>query len=408
MKTWQKITIGIMAIITIALGYLFIRGLTQSNQSANQPDGEGNPIFPFDTDTSGGFFGGDGEEDDDGEDEEDITQEDVLWQVTEKEIAGAGWVKRATSSDSTLWHVRKENGHVYRSSEESREPERIINTTIPRVREALIAPDGGFVIYRYLEEETIKTYLGNVTTSTGGDTSFELDGGFLPDNISSLSISPDGNQVFYLQPVGGETAGVVYTPQTEERTVIYRSSINEWRTSWPQPSEIMLTTAPARDVSGFSYSLNPNTGSRTKITDGDGLTATESTFGNEDYIFSGTYSEAGTYSGRIFSETDKELTILSPETLAEKCSWANGAAALFCGIPDQTINQPLKNWYQGRFFFTDQLYLFNPQQQTQAPLFSDEQLEKGPFDITNISIDTDFNLLSFTNKRDGSLWAFEL
>ncbi len=143
-----------------------------------------------------------------------------------------------------------------------------------------------------------------------------------------------------------------------------------------------------------------------KVSEGSGLLASLSP--NEDYLFVNKYSN-NSYKGHITASSSQNTTLLSPRTLADKCSWTPGNNVLLCGVPSNLtdINR-IKDWYQGRVSFTDSLFILNPDNQSQSNLFNEEEYNQGPFDIINISTDPTFNFVTFQNKRTGQLWGFEL
>jgi len=404
MKTSRKIALGLLIILIIVGGYLYFRG-----GEVAQRDGQGerqNPIFSFET-GGDGFFGGEGEEDADNEQDEDAsTPAPSLWRVSSEPVAGSGWVDRG-AAEEVIWHVRASNGHVYQSSPDARQPTRLTNTTIPQVREALIAPDGSYIIYRYLSDNgQIKTFRADLTPSNDAGVPFSIDGEFLSDDISAISLSPSGEEIFYLQPTRSGVVGVIYDSQTAGSEVVFTSEIRQWRVSWNTPEAITLFTAPAEEATGFSYTLDPATGRLEKLAEGKGLTTFQSP--DERFLLKSSYQNGGEYRAQVSKLTDPRTNLMSPRTLAQKCAWAESTTAFFCGVPKRFPDNPLKDWYQGRFQYDDTLVLFNPQNRDQSALFSAEELEEGPFDITRISVDETFHYLLFTNKSSGHLWGFVL
>jgi Tol biopolymer transport system component len=206
--------------------------------------------------------------------------------VSDKVVAGSGWVTQ--SGEEEIWFVSQANGHIFSSTPENREVLRVTNTTIPQTKEVLITPDGKYVVYRYLgSEEVIKTYAASLTKATADDeVRYRVSGSFLPDNIKTISLSPNKNKLFYLQPTASGVVGVIYTLETEETQVIFNSAVRQWQSDWSTPDKITLFTAADIETVGFAYELSTN-GTIKKIAEGSGLTAQVSPDG--EYLLSSAY-----------------------------------------------------------------------------------------------------------------------
>lgn len=409
MKTWKKIGLGLLIVLIGGVVYLYIAG-SGASTPGDGPQEDNNPIFPFSSGSDSGeedegFFSSEGSENDE-DDPSSVSQQPNLWQITDEPVAGSQWVTQPDDSEE-IWYVRKDNGHVYSSSPDDRELNRLTNTTIPQVQEALIDPSGDYVVYRYLDDnqETIKTYLANLQRSSDEEVSYQLEGEFLSDNIPTVVLSPEGEQLFYLDDVNDGVVGVIRSTVDNNAEIIFESDITKWRGSWNSGSEITLFTKPDVNTEGFAYTLDTDTGDRQKLAEGQGLIASISPSGNHVLTSS---EESGEYRGQVKERNNMQTTIMSPRTIADKCQWARESGVFFCGIPSNLPSDPLKSWYQGKESYTDTLTLFNPERRDQSSLFTEEEREQGPFDIVNISLDESSHYLIFENKRDQTLWGLEL
>ncbi|MEX2514568.1 MAG: hypothetical protein WD335_00335 [Candidatus Paceibacterota bacterium] len=406
MKTWQKITIILLILALIGiLVFLYFYGASTTNP--DDPDGVQNPVFPFEPpvgDDGDDFFSGDSGDPSDDDEENDPEEKDRLWRVSDRPVAGSGWVTREDGSQA-IWYVLKENGHVYEHDIENRASTRLTNTTIPRVQEAIISPNGEHVIYRYIDIESrnIKTFLATTERTPDGETLYSIDGSFLPDNLTEVNLSPDGNRIFSFQNTTDGVIGVLYNITTDEGEVFFDSPLQEWRSEWNHSDLITIFTKPAAGVTGVAYQLNTTSGEKTKIIDGSALTA--SLHPSNQYLLTGK-QESGSYRSRLYEMDDLTSNVMSPATLVEKCNWSDDE--LFCGIPNNLPNKPLKDWYQGKINFSDQLVSFHLATRNQDRIFTEEELNKGPFDIIKISPANNTEHLIFTNHRNNDLWAIDL
>jgi len=106
----------------------------------------------------------------------------------------------------TRW-LERGTGHIYDYSYKTDEITRITNTTIPKVQEVYWANLGQSLIFRYIDEAggVVKSFSARLPSGknreldgnkdlgeNGGPIS--LEGFFLPDNISVVSVAPRGNE----------------------------------------------------------------------------------------------------------------------------------------------------------------------------------------------------------------------
>ena len=329
-------------------------------------------------------------------------------------VAGFGVVE-ATSTTATVRYLERASGNVYEIGPEEANARRITNTTIPRIHEAIFTQNGAGVIIRYLRDDnkTIETYSASIpprglTSGLGqaGEQNNELKGVFLPQNISTLSVSPDGKRIFYIIGFGGGTLGFVSNTLNENKQQIFNSPLTEWLVSWPQEKTISLTTKPSGGIAGYLFSLNPATKVFEKILGGTGLTTLISP--NGKLILLSNAGVTGIALG-VYDIKNKTTLALGPRTLSEKCVWTADSAKIYCAVPADAT--PLKlpdTWYQGRFFFSDRIWLIDPNEGNSS-VVADLRRETGKnIDVTNLSIEKRGNNLFFINKIDQSLWSIRL
>ena len=323
-------------------------------------------------------------------------------------VAGFG-VMEATSTKMARY-IERASGNVYEIGvDEETARRRLTNTTIPRIREAFFTQNGAGVIIRYLKDDnkTIETYSASIPTQ--GQTpneSGELKVVFLPQNISSLAVSPDGKKIFYIVEFNEGTLGFVSNTLNESKQQIFNSPLTEWIASWPQEKTIFLTTKPSGGVSGYSFSLNTTTKVFEKILGGVGLTSLVSPNGKL-MLFSSS-GETG-IALSIYDIKNKTTVALNARTLPEKCVWTADSAKIYCAVPTNTVLSKLPDtWYQGKFFFSDRIWLINPADGS-GSIIADLKDETGKnIDAINLSADKKGNNLFFVNKIDQSLWSVKL
>ncbi len=307
-------------------------------------------------------------------------------------------------------------GHIFDLAYNSNSKNKISNTTIPKMHEALFSNDAKTVITRFLgsDNETIKTYsialtdrIRNASTTKEELMLKDAKLTLLPINIKELSLSPDKTKMAYLVDTQTGSKVVVSSLNGLTATTIFESDLKQWLLSWQDASRITLSTKPSGFSPGFSYLLNSGTGALSKLVGGKiGLTLLSST--DLSYHLLGIGGQRPLLS--IFNSKDQTETSLSLRTFPEKCSWNKvNKTSVFCFVPSniETSTYP-EGWYLGAISFSDNLWNINaPTGQTN--LLSSPVSEVGTqIDAINPILSSDDKYLIFTNKKDLSLWAIYL
>ena len=348
----------------------------------------------------------------------------MFLQLAKGPIAGATNITR--DGKSYVRYMLRENGFVYEVDPETAISRQLTNTTIPRVYEASFGSEGNAVVLRYLTRDpltrldVIKTYFANLdlptSTASSTDTVGALRGDYLPDNISALSISPDGKNLFYLLPIPEGTSGTIISltnaqPPKED----FRNSFSEWLPQLLNDGTILLTTKASAKVPGYAYLYNPKNHTLSRVVrEKKGLTTQGNSIGtlvaySENIADNSTFS---LYSKDGFHGDEGIVTHESPiplTTLPEKCAWGTIHHALYCGsftgggssnIPD--------GWYQGITTFNDTFWMINIDT-TEVTFIADpmKSLQRN-FDVMMPFIDNKEAFLFFVDKNDSSLWSMRI
>ena len=200
------------------LFFYFSQSLNQGNGNEESP-GIFSNLNPFKgiTDVSPGADIPPGSDDEDTAIKEDIENRKLM-KVSTMPIAGfAVFQKEKTEKEFVpmLRYVDRATGNIYQTFVDKIQEKRFSNTIIPKVYEAFFGNNGEVVIMRYLkkDEKTIQTFIGNLPQETlEEDTTGKqkIEGSFLPENISTLSLSPDTTKVFYLLNTNNTVLGVIF------------------------------------------------------------------------------------------------------------------------------------------------------------------------------------------------------
>lgn len=316
----------------------------------------------------------------------------------------------ATEFAPALRYVERATGNIYQTFADNINEVKFTTTVIPQVYDAYLGNAGQSVVMRYLKEDgnTIETFAGSLPKEVlGQDSSVsnEVTGAFLPENITSISLSPDSSSMFYLFDDGETATGVTATPSGDKKNQIFSSPFTEWLTQWPNNRMITLTTKPSSGVPGYMYSLDPSLKKMNNVLSGvPGLTTLTSPSGK--LIL---YND-NSLSLRIYNTDTESSTSIGIKTLPEKCVWGIDSNTLYCSVPKYIAgsNYP-DTWYQGEISFSDDIWKINVSNGDATDIADPTAFTNGEeIDGIKLSLDTAGNYLFLVNKKDSYLWELKL
>jgi hypothetical protein len=307
-------------------------------------------------------------------------------------------VKRVVRSTSTvLLFVDRATGYVYGFSMDTNKVFQISNTTLPGIHDAYIIQDGKRVVLRYEDTDkgTIITLLASIPQVTQGQDPKPLENiTYLPSEVTSIAVNKARDLLSYI--VSTDKGISVYTLQTDKPTLVGYTPFKEWTLIYGG-STLYAYSNPSAYVEGYVVkipSLQLVTPART------GLMSNP--------------SERGLWLHSMWSSTGL-LTYLSDgmndivlqnKTLAPKCVW-NKNSTIICATPKETpreVEGLPDDWFQGSTLFDDSLITIDGTTGDSAPLFSFDGAKEKGFDVVNMVLSSDDNLLAFTRKQNSSLW----
>ncbi len=394
----------ILVILILALvGFFVIRGIGGNNNIDLMGQDDSVDLFPFGEPTENTDRGG-------GQSTQDPFESTNSGAVSSVGVSGgsAKNVFKAHNqpssgiglSENGVYIVNRATGHIYEHDTSSKQTERVSNTTVPSSQRALVGENGS-VLYQYIntDYESIESVWG-VLNENGVETEF------LPNNISSVAVSPAGNKYFYLIDRVLDVVGIDYTQTTGNTRNIFNSSYKNWNLQWFSPNQIAFTSAPTANTHGSLYFFSVSSRSFNKILSADGLTTLVSPEGSFVlYARTNIFGGFDTYLYNVSEDTSQELPIT---TLPEKCTWFE-EESLYCAVPE-FIQQALypDDWYKGEFFFNDVFWKVDINSFATDKIMTPQEDVSQFIDGTNLIINEDENYLYFINKRDLSAWGIEL
>ncbi len=353
----------------------------------------------------------------------DTTDEPLFRQLSTIQAAGATSVTH--DGGTFVRYIARENGFIYEVDPVTGTSRQLTNTTVPRIYEAYFGNNGNTVVIRYLfkdpltKQDIIRTEIGDLVLPTSSSTTElgTLEGltDRLHDNISEVSISPNGKFLFFLLPVDDGVSGTIVTLDSRNAREVLRNSFGEWLPQMLDNGNVVLTTKPSWDVPGFSYLYNTSERSLSRLVrEKNGLTTLGNSAGkrmlyNENVSGNTVLSM---YDEKGFADEDSQVTHTAPlqlSTLPEKCTWSGGGVRIFCAaFADTAQNHIPDDWYQGTVSLRDTFWTIDTDSSDLVYL-ADPQKEIGQsFDVMSPFTGGNEKHLFFINKNDFTVWSMRL
>lgn len=303
-----------------------------------------------------------------------------------------------TLEDTEVRYVERKTGNVYAFRLHDRTLTRTSNKTLPGVVEAVWFPDGSQVVARFVSNETggdsIASY---VLPAAGGE------GYFLQPNLGVVGVTASSTLFTLLSGSGGSTASIVPAGATSASTLF--SSPLGAMTLQPFASNYVLTTKASKEVGGYAFVFDTKTKGTGRILGPfNGLSTLPDPTGRY-VLFS--YNYRGKMILSVFDIRTYTTTQLPVATLAEKCGWVPNGTSLYCGVPTALGTDLPDNWLQGAVSFSDRLWGIDMESRLATLIVDPVAVAETPIDMVALTMDSAEDALIFTNKIDGSLWAYD-
>ncbi|HBV01346.1 MAG TPA: hypothetical protein DEF00_03065 [Candidatus Taylorbacteria bacterium] len=332
--------------------------------------------------------------------------EPILRQLSKVPIAGA--VLGVKSGEAVVRYQERATGNIYEIGAAGEGEKRLTNTTIPKVYEALWSKTGTELVSRYVREnsEIIESFSARVIPESSGKEG-ELQGVFLPRDISSAAIAPDGKKVFYLQGENGGASGIQSDLSGNGKTKIWASPVREWLVSWPAANKIAILSKPSGFASGMLISLDPLSGARTLVLRNiPGLTALMNPA--KSLTLYSASSESNISLHMLDTATGRNSTVRTT-TFPEKCVWSKNGESFYCGVPKIIPPGTYPDvWYQGVIAFEDEVWGITPSSGVTDRVLDISGKRGIPIDLINPEVSPDEKFLIFTDKESGTLWSLQM
>ena len=234
-------------------------------------------------------------------------------------------------------------------------------------------------------------------------------------------VSDNRERVFFIKKFDEKTLGlVVNTSRPEETEIVWESYFTNWIPQWGRNNHITLAAPISNSTKGYVYLIDPDGElpiNRVADIPMGGSVFVDTVSGYFLLYQSEPHQLVGT---TTITNQDGDVVIETPTTIPEKCDSLNGV--FVCGVPNRVPARTLSgyetnfpdSWYQGDIVLSDSIVLVNAvtgeKQLLLAPNQEDIRILSGnrTFDIVNLRISDDGNLVLFMDKSDLSLWMLRL
>ncbi|MES2931509.1 MAG: hypothetical protein V4682_02295 [Patescibacteria group bacterium] len=314
--------------------------------------------------------------------------------------AMASSTEPGTPADTEVRFIERQSGNIYAFRVHDRVLTRISNRTLPGIQEAVWSTDGSRAFVRYLTRATdgtehVDTY---ALPADGGE------GYFLEQDLEQVAVRATST-VFSLLPSSSGSIGSLSAPDGTNVRTLFTSALSRLRAGF-SGANIVATTKASSGLDGYSFLVSGADGSFTRILGPLRGLATLSNNEGTSVLYS--YVDANRTYLQVLDLASRNATALPLVTLAEKCVWEPGGRAVYCGVPTALAGNVPDDWYQGAKTFSDRIWRIDLDTRLATLVVDPGQVADVAIDAVALAIDSESDALVFTNKKDGTLWVYDL
>lgn len=324
--------------------------------------------------------------------------------LSSEAISGAGALD--VKAGTLVRYIEKATGHIFEVEMFSSNKNRISNTTIPVVYDAIWGNKNNSLVARYLQEDnrTIDTYSLNIkeisTTTTN-----TVSGVLFKSKITEVSAFD--TSIFYLEEGNGFSSGFTASFDGSKKKQIWNSPIRDLLSQYVNAKTVALTTKPYQNIPGYLYLVDTGSGQAKSVLAGvPGL----STNVNPDTTKVLYLEQAGTVKMAVYDIKTNLSTTTSPTTFPEKCVWSKkDKNIIYCAVPQTYIDQTkLTSWYTGLVSLTDDIWKYDIKNNTSSIIENLGADSGKAIDVMKPILSENEQYLIFINKIDNNLWSLDL
>lgn len=325
----------------------------------------------------------------------------VLPAAIDTDTIGTSTAPAAPQVEHTeIRYVERKSGNVYMYDSSNQSITRIGNQTLPGIEAASWTADGSVALLRFLSKDTA----GNEDEETYVLTVASGEGYFLEPGLSEVFVTGSSTIVTLLPNSNGSIATAARVDGAEPKTLF--SSLLASIHLLPAGSNFAAYTKPSASLEGYGFSINGKTGAFERIVGPlRGLTLLPSPSGKL-FLYSG--FSGGTLRAALIDPITRATTELPLAAMPEKCVWSHDERTIYCAVPRATPSGWPDTWYQGTVQLSDRIWKIDLDARAAALVLDPETVAQVKIDGVALTLDPQDDYLIFTNRTDGSLWAYDL
>ncbi len=301
--------------------------------------------------------------------------------------------------DTEVRYIERQSGNVYAFRLHDRTLTRTSNKTLPGVIDATWFTDGSQALARFVSNETGTDSLATYVLSASGG-----EGYFLAPNLASVGVVASSS-VYTLSSGSGGSSVSLINPSTGAISTAFTSPLSAVSVLPFGTSDFLVTTKPSQEVAGYSFIYSTKSKLFTRIVGPYSGLSTLPDPTSKRVLYS--YVYRGKVLLAVVDTTDRTVIQLPVATLAEKCAWAPDGQSLYCGVPTALSTDLPDAWHQGAKHFTDRLWNIDLGTRLATLIVDPLAVAETSIDMVALTLDPAEDALIFTNKTDGSLWAYD-
>src|SRR3989338_4413470 len=299
-------------------------------------------------------------------------------------------------TDTEVRFIDRASGNIYRYMAHERSMTRVSNKTLPGIQQASWLPDGSTAYARFIGEGgTVATYVLPVS----GEGGF-----FIEQGLSVAKATPSGSLFTLLSGSTGTVGSIAKSDGTNARTLF--SSLLSSLIVHPTNGNYFGHTKASAFLDGYGFHINSTSGAFTRILGPlRGLSVLPSPDGTR-VIYS--YLDRGTLRLAALDVASRTTTSLPVSTMVEKCGWSHDSLSVYCGVPLSLPSGLPDFWYQGAVTFSDRLWCIDMEERLATLIVDPGAIADVSIDAVAIHTDPEEDVLLFTDRHNGSLWAYDM
>ncbi|MBU6323654.1 hypothetical protein KGQ55_03135 [Patescibacteria group bacterium] len=306
------------------------------------------------------------------------------------------------TAELDIRYVNRQTGNMYSRLFYKGITTRLTDATIPGIRDVVWSADGQTAYVRYISDTSAGGQIATYGLPASGAAGF-----FLASGIEQL-LAAGANSLLAL--AAGDTGSTVFTSAADgsSRKTLIASPLSSARIGEAGTGRLLVTTMPSASVGGYAYLADEKSGAWTRILGPlPGLIALPSPTGA--YVLASYDDASGLPVLELYDVAAHQATTLPLRTLADKCAWGPTDADAYCAVPTDLPKAAYPDdWYQGAVSFSDKLWKIDVTNRFTKLIVDFKAATGSDLDGESLTTDSHDEMLTFVNKTDRSLWAYDL